>query len=1266
MSHIPMKPANELFTDKQWEAIHRQGNNLLVSASAGSGKTTVLVRRVIEKIKAGTNIDELLVVTFTNDAAKEMKERVQQAVRETISSEPETEERKQLQQQLTLLNQADISTLHSFCLAVVRRFYYLIDFDPVFRLLADDVEVSLMKEEVWFELREKLYEEENQTFLSLAEMFSSDRTDDALTDLVFSLYNFSRAHPDPNEWLDNLAEMYQMTDSLTQSKLYQAMLKPQLDDILTTMIEYTKNAEALGEGEAGLEKSLTILKEDSGQLTELKQLLDSDDLDSFYGIASSYKFSIWKSPNKKKEPEQYEVAQEMKSFRDKLKDMYNKKLLDKYFAFSPKSQEEIMQSLHPLIEKLVEITKQFTVNFSAYKKERRLVDFNDLEHHTLAILRNKEEGDWLPSEASLYYREKFKEVMVDEYQDINKLQATILSWLAKSESEAGNQFMVGDVKQSIYSFRLADPTLFLEKYEDYKNGQSGERIVLAENFRSHKSIIQFTNFIFSQLMNKQLGQLDYDEAAQLVNGRKDFPASFDDRETELLIYESEQEEEEETELNSDEGLDVGIDFSIDSKAEGQIQMTAQKITELIEMGYAVYDKKLKQTRPIQYKDVVLLVPTKKHNITIQEIFTQHMLPVAVKDTQNYFQTTEITIILSLLKIIDNPRQDIPLAAVLRSPLVGLDENELAAIRIANKTSDYYEALLTFVKHPPTGLDGTISLNSLTKKATFFLTQLERWREKARRLKLVNLIWLLYNETGFIDYVSGLSSGKQRVANLHALYEKAENYEKTSFKGLFQFIRFIEKMQKKDKDLAEPSLLSEDDNAVRVMTIHGSKGLEFPVVFIMDMTKQFNTQDLNKPYVFDEEYGAGMTFVDSDQRIKIATLAEVAIKKEKEKKLIAEAMRVLYVALTRAEQKLFLVGSYKNKEEAENKWKVATAHYGSALPTEMRLHAKSYMDWIGMSVARHETHSLSSKSQTNPVIHHYPVRFSVQYYSEQLLSQSALKTEVYTGEQWFESFKSQSEPVNITQTSIDWMKEANKLLNAGYSYKEATRTTSYQSVSEIKRLFEEPEDGKMLKVDLSNLRSQHRYTEDELPQPRFVREQSVPTSAEVGQGTHLVLQSLNLDSKPTEEKIVNLIHELMKKQLITKEIGDRIDQQTLLDFFETDLAQTIIQYSSIVKREVPFSLLLGADELFGKSEEDGKDHILIHGIIDGYIEFEDSLILFDYKTDQVKRFKDKAKEHMLDKYKGQLNLYRMALESITGKKVSSTYLVLLDTTEIACL
>lgn len=1243
---IPIQPENSTFTNSQWQAIYETGHDILVSASAGSGKTTVLVTRVIEKIKAGNNIEELLIVTYTEAAAKEMKERIERELKKAIEKETSSEKRSHYLKQLEQLPTAAISTLHAFCLQVVRRYYYIIEMDPVFRLLTDETEMILLKEDVWEDLREELYGEQYNTFYHLTENFSNDRNDDGLMKMLFSLYNFARSKPDPKEWLEQLPKAYDIKETLAQMDLYQQIFKPNLiDDLIEIELNQEKMVQ-LVENEAELAKIQETIQIDQTFYEQLKVYLEQDQLDEMYVLLQTYNFPRFSGAKRGADEAIKEVAAEVKNLRD-----INKEIIQSWqksiFSLAPSDLLSTTKEAQKLVSELARICLLFHQRYTEKKTEKNLIDFNDLEHQTLKILTTLSTDGHSISDASTYYRQRFVEVLVDEYQDINQLQETILFWVSRQEVPK-NLFMVGDVKQSIYSFRLADPTLFIQKYNDFAVFQEkkGNRIILAENFRSRKDVLDFTNLVFSQLMDSEVGQIDYDQAAHLVNGFQSFPKN-DHVQTELLIFETGKDEE----VSS---VSEDVLFEIEDKTQGELRIVGYKIKELIQSEFLIYDKKSGKSRPIQYKDIVLLTPTKKNNLLLLDIFKEMEIPLHVKDTENYFQATEIRIMIALLTLIDNPYQDIPLATVLRSPIVGLRENELAEIRLSNQQDSFYQALLSFLQNSEQ------NHSELAKKVSKFLKDYEQWRDLSRKKSLSTLIWQIYLDTGFLDYVGGMIAGKQRQANLHALYERAAKYEEMSFKGLFQFVRFVEKMQEKNKDLAEPTTLSGEEDAVRVMTIHASKGLEFPVVFILDLTRRFNMTDLRQRYVFDEHFGVGMQYLQPEERLLLPTLPFLAIRQEKKKKLLAEEMRKLYVALTRAEEKLFLVGSYKNQAVALKEWSTVAEVEKINLPKQARLSAQHLMKWVGMSLIRYPD-AQSVNEDYAVKVHQHPARFKIEFFQAHHLQTINEETISIDSDVKVECVQSEMNDIQ------KYVQQALNILDFQYPYQVATHTTSYQSVSEIKRVFEDPDDNLLMTLDLTQRdRPQvvNRFVEERLAQPEFMQQIEKKVQAtDIGSATHLILQLMPLYQPVTKDSLEKFVQQLVNEELIQIEVAKKIKLNDILYFFENHFGKELVKNQDTIIREQPFSMLLKAKKIF-TDYPNVMDQILIHGMVDGYFEEDDGLVLFDYKTDFLPvNASQEQIEKIVKKYRGQLYLYRLALEQATGLPVKKTALILLSARKV---
>lgn len=1214
MPNIPLKPNNELFTDTQWQAIFDGGDNILVSASAGSGKTTVLVRRVIEKLKLGSHVDRLLIVTFTEAAANEMKERIQVALQDAINAESDEQKRAHFSQQLMNLPTSHISTLHSFCLSVIRKYYYLIDLDPNFRLLSDETEQTLLMDEALESVINRHYESEDDIFYQFVHQFGNDRSDEGMLRLILDLYRFGRANDNPDKWLNHMVESYEPVEALEDYPIFNEYTKPYILSLLADMIKYLEQALTMIEY-TSLEKVEQLLKDDIAMIQAPIESLKQNQLTQAFEQIQNMKFARYTIV--KKDHADYDQAQLAKSYREMAKELLAN--AQKSWPTDPELTLELIAKSQEMIKIAVSLTKEFMVEFSQLKRQKSVLDFNDLEHFALAILRHEVDG---VSIASDYYRQTFDEVLVDEYQDVNRLQETIISYVRKAENP-GNMFMVGDVKQSIYAFRQADPTLFIEKYTQFAHDEDGRRIILAENFRSRKEVLDFTNLIFEQLMDQKVGQIEYDEAAQLKFGFTAFPSS-EDFHTELLIYEKQAELD-----------DMADEFGIDDKTQGEFHVITNKIQELIDQKFQIYDKKQKKFRDITYGDCVILSSTRKNHLHLLDIFAQKNIPVQLADAQNYFQATEVQTILAVLKIIDNPLQDIPFVAVLRSPIVGLNEKQLAQIRINSKKERFYDAFLE-----------NLSISSdYQEKIAHFYQQLLKWRNLSKRDSLENLLWTIYQDTGFLDFVGGMPSGVQRQMNLLSFISRAKSYEQSSFKGLYQFIRFIQIMQEKEHDLAKP--VSEiKENAVQIMTIHQSKGLEFPVCFVVDLAKKFNQQDFKNSYILEEKLGMGTKFLD-EQEIQYPTLPYLVINQLKKQKAFSEEMRKLYVALTRAEQKLYLVGTVKDKESMLNEWQKAAMQENTVLSPMLRLNADTFINWIGYCLIRHESFAkeVDESIATAMTIQH-PAKFGIHFYqADQLVA-----PEQNTPESLAET--SQQETTNH-QALDEYIQQMTK----AYDYPLSTKTASYQSVSELKRLYEDPDEEKLNKLVWQNRWQQetqgYRKTSNELAIPKFMQEVKI-TGAEIGSATHKLLQLIDVTQPITPDSLHQLVQRLKENQILDEKLVSKIPYQHILWFFQSTLGQRVIQNAQSLKREVPFAMLKEANEIFQDFDEK-ESHMLVHGVVDGYFIENEQIILFDFKTDY---FKNNIEETAKERYYGQLKLYSQALSQALQLPVSERKLVLL--------
>ncbi|MEH7384701.1 helicase-exonuclease AddAB subunit AddA [Bacillus sp. JJ1521] len=1246
MANLISKPEGSQWTDDQWKAIVSSGQDILVAAAAGSGKTAVLVERIIRKILAKehpVDVDRLLVVTFTNASAAEMRNRIGEALEKALKEDPAS---LHVRRQLSLLNRASISTIHSFCLEVIRKFYYLIDIDPGFRI-ADSTEAELLRDEVMEELFEKHYSNlENSKFFDLVDRFTNDRTDVELQNMIRKLYEFSRAHPTPNEWLKQIVEDYQVDDQTLDQTPYIPYL---LADI-SLQLEGAK---------ANLQHAMDLIRIPGGPAPRAENI--EADLEQVNRLLQAKKHS-WAALYHEMQTLVFGRAKPVKGdeYDENLKDQVtklrddSKKLVEKIredlFSRTPESYLDNIKEMQPSIEMLVQLVIEFGDRFQKVKEEKGLVDFSDLEHYCLEILRKAgtSTDDLVPSEAALEYRIQFEEAFVDEYQDTNMVQESILKLVTKDGESTGNMFMVGDVKQSIYRFRLAEPMLFLSKYKRFT--QSGEntglRIDLSKNFRSRAEVLDGTNFLFKQIMGEAVGEIEYDDDAELKLGA-DYPQS-DQMAAELVLIDKNGQEAENYEPDEDfedEERVVLFDEAELETAQLEARAMAKQIKDMISSGFQVFDRKENRMRIITYRDIVILMRSMPWAPQIMEEFKQQGIPIYADLSTGYFDATEVAIMMSLLKVIDNPYQDIPLASVLRSPIVGLEADELAKIRTYEKNSPYYEALKVF-------LTEASSDDATHGKVAEFYHKLENWRTRARTGSLSDLIWQLYRETYFYDFVGGMPGGKQRQANLRALYDRARQYEATSFRGLFRFLRFIERMQDRGDDLGTARALGEQEDVVRLMTIHKSKGLEFPVVFVGGLSKQFNMMDLNKKYLLDKELGFGTKYVNPTLRITYPTLPMLAIKKKMHLELISEEMRVLYVALTRAKEKLYLVGTVKNLEKQLGKWQATLQNKEWLIADHTRAGAKSYLDWIGPGLIRHRDAELLRGDETvdglpTDIVNH-PTKWGIRTISAVELQKIEVGEE--GKHEQMEAALKEGKPIPV---SSDASERIEHQLTWQYPFTSAANNRSKQSVSEIKRQRENMDEH-------SDVAFLPRFRSASADRPRFMQKKSL-TPAERGTAMHMVMQHVDIKASISEESIREQIQRMVHNELLTQEQADVIDVASILGFFESGIAQRMLT-AEHVRREVPFSVAIPASEAYADWSDEQQENVLIQGVIDCIFEDEQGIVLIDYKTDTItSKFNsfENAKPELEDRYRVQLELYSKAIEHIWRKPLNERYLYFFD-------
>lgn len=1236
------------WTDEQLSAIKTRNCNLLVAAAAGSGKTAVLVERIIRIITNKDNpvdIDKLLVVTFTNAAAAEMRERIAAAISKALDKEPTS---KNLQKQLTLLNRANITTMHSFCLDVIKNNFHKIDLDPSFRI-GDQTEGILIKDEVIETLFEEKYDQEDTEFTSLVEAFSTYKNDDNLKELIINMYNFIMSGPWPENWLKENAEAFNIEtmEKLNNSK-WVLVLKNSIKVEIEGYIKMLEKAIEIINLTDGLEPYLETF---SNELYSIKNAYNSIDcgLDDIYSSLCSISFGRLKSIKKDKVSDE-NVQNTVKSIRDDIKKKISE-LINNTFSVTPEEMLINIKGAYPTIKKLTEIVLEFGEKFSQKKKEKNILDFNDLEHLCLKILSDKDEnGNIIPSKTAIEFKNLFDEVLVDEYQDSNNVQETIIELVSRRKDEFPNVFMVGDVKQSIYRFRQAKPELFMEKYINYTLEESNNRkIQLYKNFRSRKEVIDGVNYIFKEIMSETVGELEYTDEEALNLG-----ASYENSEDENVILGGPIEVNiieksiEESDLNK-EKLDEE-DFENEEiegvNLEGKI--VAKRIKELMTTTgnnvFKVLDKETGEYRPIKYKDIVILLrATKNWSESLLDELGQEGIPAYADTGSGYFESIEIRTIMSLLRVIDNPMQDVPVIAVLKSPIMGFSAEDLSIIRLKNKEKYFYENIADIAE----GNICDISEELITR-CKGFLEKLEIWRNKAIYMPIDEFIWYLYMDTAYYGYVGAMPNGVLRQANLKILFQRAKQFEQTSFKGLFNFINFINKLTKSSGDMGSAKILGENEDVVRIMSIHKSKGLEFPVVFLCGTGKQFNLMDLNKNILYHDELGFGPDFVDLEKRVSIGTIAKEAIKKKMKLETLSEEVRILYVACTRAKEKLIITGTVNNIQKSIEKWvSSASLDYNLILPSEI-LKGKSYLDWIGMSLCQHNDGKVLRKkiAVSNEISKDDNSKWDIK-----LWKRSDIVVNNEDGK--LEEEKEVKLSILEEEYDKDVYGEVDKILSYKYPLKESTKLKSNISVSDLKKRNAEFIDQHVESINIEEVESKNKRT---IITPKFLQEEKGLTAAEKGTAVHFVMKKIDLDKVSSIHEIKDQIQYLYENDFILEEEMKAVNPSKILNFFKSDLGKMMTELHKEGKkiyRELPFYTEISSVNIDNTlSEEYENEKVRLQGIIDCFFEYNGESILLDYKTDYVS--KDNEAE-LQKKYIKQLDYYSDAVFKITGKKVSKRYL-----------
>ena len=1247
--------AENKWTNEQWEAITQKDCNLLVAAAAGAGKTAVLVKRIIMKITDPENpidIDRLLIVTFTNATATEMRERIAEAISEVLEKNPNS---KNIQRQLTLLNKANITTIHSFCLEVIRSNFQSINIDPGFRI-TDETEAALMKLEVLNELFEELYEKEsgNEAFFELLESYGGNRDDQTLQDMVLNLYSFIQSNPWPEKWLHEMTEGFNLSDELDFGEtpwgrvLFQAV-NPELEglkDMLELAVGILKYAE-------GLEKYLPVYMEDMLNIATLSKLCKEESItkwDDAFRAFQSFEFAALPRCGKDVDKEKQEYVRKI---RDDVKTRI-KKIKEKIFSTDSVETFNDMKTLYPLIKCLSKLVLEFGEKYSAKKSKKSVVDFNDLEHFCLEILSEQDEnGEIRHSKVAVGYRERFAEILVDEYQDSNLVQEIMISMISKVNTGKPNVFMVGDVKQSIYRFRQAKPELFLDKYNSYLIDKESpfRKILLFKNFRSRHEVVAAVNFIFKQIMSVSVGELDYTDTEALNPGavfaENDHIGSMVGGEAELHIVETGGREEntsdeEENDGEQENGENSGDDEEMLDAVQCEARLVAKRIIELLqpnEQGrtFRVFDKGSNEYRNAGYRDIVILLRTTRNwaDVFAEELAIQG-IPAFADAGTGFFKTSEVQVILSLLQIIDNPLQDIPLLSVLRSPIVSFTTDELADLRLADIKVSIYEALQALAE------DGD-SQSQTSRKAALFLADLQIWRDMSFYMSTDQLLWQIYNETGYYATVGAMPAGQQRQANLRILFERARQFEESSYKGLFNFINFVDKLKSSKGDMGSAKILGEKDNVVRIMSIHKSKGLEFPVVILSGCGKKFNLQDMNKSILLHQELGFGPDFVDHRRRLAYPSIPKQAIREKIKAETLSEEMRILYVALTRAREKLIITGAVRDISKALTKWARCASGNNNKLPAYEMLKGGKYLDWIGSALIRHKScnglrDSAGSGSEYRGSLLEDPSVWNVRIWSKSDVLSSKADEEHDENE-----FVKWLDQLDTTEVNNEFSEEIARRLSWEYQYKKTSKVPAKVSVTELKRRF-----GAELSEETGAF---PEYIPPLVKKPMFMEEKKGLNAAEAGTILHFVMQHLDYG----RDNIKAQIDDMVASYLVTEQQASSVDSAKIQHFLQSPIGKRLLS-SNNVNREIPFNIEIPCHELYRDMEDEAchGETLLLQGVIDCYFEEPDGIVLLDYKTDYVP---DGKAEAVRERYKLQISYYARALEMLTGKRVKEKYIYL---------
>ena len=1232
------------WTKEQQEVIRLRDRNILVSAAAGSGKTAVLVERILSKITDNTHpadIDRLLIMTFTRAAAGEMKERISAVIEKALGEDPENEH---LQRQTTLLHTAQITTIDGFCAYIIRNYFHLIGLDPGYRT-ADEGELKLLRGDVVKALLEEHYAQKDEKFQKFVECFATGKSDENLGDLIQKLYEMAMSNPFPEEWLQKCLGDYRIEslEELRETE-WMKMLWDAVGDELQEaelLIREARNVCAEADGpylyEDALNSDLILVR-------DLQELAEKRDYNGIVKVLVKPAFA--RLSTKKALDVEEQKKQRVKELRDEEKGIL-KELGQRYFQSSEEEILEMIRYVREPIEMLIELTIQFMEQFGMAKREKNILDFTDMEHFALQILMTKEGEEIHMSQAARELSAKYDEVLVDEYQDSNFVQELLTTAVSGWINQKKNIFMVGDVKQSIYRFRLARPELFMEKYKSYSTEEAKEqRIDLHKNFRSRAQVLESVNFIFRQIMGEDLGGVAYDKDAALYPGAS-FPEGESEEfvKTEVLLIEKDGEELADVQESADAGAQ-GSQMELENQNAQELEALAiaQRIQEIVGKEQIV-DKETREYRPVEYGDIVILLRTAYGWAeTFREVLASQGIPVYCTSRTGYFSALEIVTVLNYLKVCDNPLQDIPLMGVLRSPIVGCTSQELAELRIHYPNGLLYESLTAYVGES-SKTDFLTEKDFLKLKLSNFLQLLEKVRNMAAYTPVHELILYVLKETGYGNYARALPGGEQRFANLTMLVEKAMDYEKTSYRGLFNFVRYIEQLQAYEVDYGEVNLTGAGNTAVEIMTIHKSKGLEFPVVFVAGMGKQFNFQDMNAGLLLHPELGIGADAVIPEKRVIASSLNKQIIRRQLLKESLGEELRVLYVAMTRAKEKLILTGTVGKLEKQMVSLSRFLDEEEELLPLGTRIKAKNYWAFVLPTLVRHRAMSellgeygILMKKQKG--IYDDVSDFVIKKVTVRQMTEKAVILQA--GNQMQEEYLKNWDADQVYDKEV--REEIEKRFSFVYPYKYLEDIPVKVSVSDLKKRSWHDESELEENISVS---AEEQVEEQEAPVPAFMAEkQEEYKGAARGTAYHRLMECLDYAEVESEEQLEVQLKRLLESQKMTEQEAECIRIRDIKKFVDSELGQRMKK--AVVKkqlyREQPFVIRRSASLL----DDSWKDEtILVQGIIDAYFTEDGEIVLVDYKTDRVRKGQE---QKLVDLYHVQLEDYAQALERMTGMKV----------------